>query len=69
MLKNGGTEILPEYRDSPRRPQEAMTQAANGSSHGHTVNNRPKTGGRTANTVSYSEWLSVRFTGGGVCIK
>ncbi|XP_028263839.1 sclerostin [Parambassis ranga] len=72
VLKNDATEILPEYRESARTPQEAMPQASNGSSN--TMNNRAKGGGRTANTVSYSaselscrELRSTRYITDGSC--
>ncbi len=59
VLKNDATEILPEYRENTRTPQEAIIPAANGSSgnnnHSNTMNNRAKNGGRTANTVIYSK--------------
>lgn len=50
-LKNDATEVLPDDRE--RSPNEPATQAANGSSN---TGNRPKSGGRTANTVSYSKY-------------
>jgi len=59
VLKNGATEILPEYRGST--PQEAILQENNNQNnnnnhnHNNSNSNRAKTGGRTANTVSYSE--------------
>lgn len=55
VLKNGATEILPEYRENTRTPEDAVTQASNSSSSS-SVNNRAKNGGRTANTVTYSKF-------------
>lgn len=71
-LKNDATELLPEYTESSRSPQEeAMLRASNGS---NSVNNRAKSGGRTANTVSYSaselscrELRSTRYITDGSC--
>ncbi|KAM9336123.1 sclerostin [Symphorus nematophorus] len=69
VLKNDGTEILPEYNreDTQRTPQEKeatiQATASNGSNNNNNnsnnsntmnMNNRAKNGGRTANTVSYS---------------
>ncbi|KAI3365490.1 hypothetical protein L3Q82_010572 [Scortum barcoo] len=73
VLKNGATEILPEYRESP--PQEALIQAASdGANNSNSVNNRAKSGGRTAHTQSYSaselscrELRSTRFITDGSC--
>lgn len=58
VLKNDATEILPEYAEDTRTPQEAILQASNGrnNSTGNSMNNRAKLGGRTANTVSYSKF-------------
>ncbi|KAM6897645.1 sclerostin [Xenentodon cancila] len=71
VLKNDATEILPEYTENTRIPQEAMPQPSNGSS---SMNNRAKNGGRTANTVSYSaselscrELRSTRYITDGSC--
>ncbi|XP_070783568.1 sclerostin [Enoplosus armatus] len=82
VLKNDATEILPEYRENTRTPQEAILQASNGSnnnnnnnnSNSNSMNNRAKNGGRTANTVSYSaselscrELRSTRYITDGSC--
>ncbi|XP_030257211.1 sclerostin [Sparus aurata] len=76
VLKNDATEILPEYREETRTPQEAITQATNGSNNINTnsMNNRAKSGGRTASTVSYSaselscrELRSTRYITDGSC--
>ncbi|XP_073346161.1 sclerostin [Pagrus major] len=76
VLKNDATEILPEYREDTRTPQEPITQATNGSNNINTnnMNNRAKSGGRTANTVSYSaselscrELRSTRYITDGSC--
>lgn len=56
VLKNGATEVLPEHRENSRGAREEMTPAPNGSSQGNSVDNRAKSGGRAANTVSYSEY-------------
>ncbi|XP_008295629.1 sclerostin [Stegastes partitus] len=77
-LKNDATEILPEYRENARTPQEAIPQASSGnsssSSGSNTQNNRAKNGGRAANTVTYSaselscrELRSTRFITDGSC--
>lgn len=59
VLKNDATEILPEYNENSRTPEEAMLQASHGrnNSNSNNVNNRAKNGGRGANTVSFSEYL------------
>ncbi|XP_040922470.1 sclerostin [Toxotes jaculatrix] len=76
VLKNDATEILPEYSENTRTPQEATLQANNGSnnSNSNTMNNRAKNGGRAANTVSYSaselscrELRSTRYITDGSC--
>ncbi|XP_041672307.1 sclerostin [Cheilinus undulatus] len=80
VLKNDGTEILPEFRENTGTPREAVVQAtSNGnnnsnSNNGNSVNNRAKNGGRTANTVSYSaselscrELRSTRYITDGSC--
>ncbi|GAA6214580.1 sclerostin [Lates japonicus] len=76
VLKNDATEILPEYTENTRTPQEAIPQANNGrnNSNSNTMNNRAKNGGRTANTVSYSaselscrELRSTRYITDGSC--
>ncbi|CAK6964995.1 sclerostin [Scomber scombrus] len=68
VLKNDGTEILPEYTENSRTPQEAVLQSSNGNNNNNNNNNnhhnqnnnntmnnnRAKNGGRAANTVSYS---------------
>lgn len=71
-LKNDATEILPEYRENTRTAQEAILQAAN--NHSNSMNNRAKTGGRSANTLSYSaaelscrELRSTRYITDGSC--
>ncbi|XP_056285930.1 sclerostin [Pseudoliparis swirei] len=78
VLKNGATEILPEYRGST--PQEAILQENNNQNnnnnhnHNNSNSNRAKTGGRTANTVSYTtaelscrELRSTRYITDGSC--
>ncbi|XP_038592324.1 sclerostin [Micropterus salmoides] len=76
VLKNDATEILPEYRENTRTPQEAILQApsASNNNNSNTLNNRAKNGGRTANTVSYSaselscrELRSTRYITDGSC--
>ncbi|XP_026170596.1 sclerostin [Mastacembelus armatus] len=76
VLKNDATEILPEYAENTRTPQEATQQASNGSSNSHsnTMDNRAKNGGRATNTVSYSaselscrELRSTRYITDGSC--
>ncbi|XP_018534887.1 sclerostin [Lates calcarifer] len=76
VLKNDATEILPEYTENTRTPQEAIPQANNArnNSNSNTMNNRAKNGGRTANTVSYSaselscrELRSTRYITDGSC--
>ncbi|XP_029312992.1 sclerostin [Cottoperca gobio] len=81
VLKNDATEILPEYRENSRTPQEAIPQASNGnnnnnssSSSSSSLNNRAKGGGRSANTVTYSaaelscrELRSTRYITDGSC--
>ncbi|XP_069016230.1 sclerostin [Embiotoca jacksoni] len=85
VLKNDATEILPDYRESSRTPQEATLPASDGSNNNNNnnnnnnsntmnVNNRAKSGGRTANTVSYSpsevscrELRSTRYITDGSC--
>ncbi|KAK9530058.1 hypothetical protein VZT92_011591 [Zoarces viviparus] len=87
VLKNDATEILPEilpeYRGNIRTPQEAILQVLNSNSNNNnnnnnsnsnSMNNRAKTGGRTANTVSYSaaelscrELRSTRYITDGSC--
>ena len=59
VLKNDGTEILPEYRENSRTPLETILQTANGNNNNNnnnTLNNRAKSGGRSADTVSYSKY-------------
>lgn len=76
VLKNDGTEILPEDSENTRTPLEAILQATNGNNNNNSnaVNNRAKNGGRTANTVSYSasevscrELRSTRYITDGSC--
>ncbi|KAL7372763.1 hypothetical protein ABVT39_021891 [Epinephelus coioides] len=81
VLKNGGTEILPEYRENTRTPHETVLPASNGgnnnnnnNNNSNSMNNRAKSGGRTANTVSYSaselscrELRSTRYITDGSC--
>ncbi|XP_068161612.1 sclerostin [Antennarius striatus] len=76
VLKNGATEILPEYTENTRTPHEATTHALNGSDDNDisSVNNRAKNGGKTANTVSFSaselscrELRSTRYITDGSC--
>ncbi|XP_023263482.1 sclerostin [Seriola lalandi dorsalis] len=76
VLKNDATEILPEYRENTRTPQEAIPQANNGSnnSNSNSMNNRAKNGGRGANSVSFSaselscrELRSTRYITDGSC--
>uniref|UniRef100_A0A3Q0S9I2 Sclerostin n=1 Tax=Amphilophus citrinellus TaxID=61819 RepID=A0A3Q0S9I2_AMPCI len=76
VLKNDGTEILPEDRENTRTPLEAILQPTNGNNNNNSnaVNNRAKNGGRTANTVSYSasevscrELRSTRYITDGSC--
>ncbi|XP_058477798.1 sclerostin [Solea solea] len=74
VLKNDATEILPEYRENTRTVQEAVPQANSGRNSSSTANNRAKTGGRGANTVSYSaselscrELRSTRYITDGSC--
>nr|XP_020472155.1 sclerostin [Monopterus albus] len=76
VLKNDATEILPDYTENTRTPQEAVLQASNvrNSSNSNTMNNRAKNGGRTTNTVSYSaselscrELRSTRYISDGSC--
>nr|XP_046233753.1 sclerostin [Scatophagus argus]XP_046233754.1 sclerostin [Scatophagus argus]XP_046233755.1 sclerostin [Scatophagus argus]XP_046233756.1 sclerostin [Scatophagus argus] len=78
VLTNDATEILPEYRENSRTPQEAIKQASNGSNdnnnNNNSMNNRAKNGGRTANAVSYSaselscrELRSTRYITDGSC--
>nr|XP_054605344.1 sclerostin [Nothobranchius furzeri] len=72
VLKNGATEILPDYRENTRTPQQAVLQTPNGN---NTMNNnRAKGGGRNSNTVSYSasemscrELRSTRYITDGSC--
>lgn len=73
VLNNDATEILPEYRESTRTSQQTM-RASNSGSNNHTLNNRAKNGGRTANTISYSaselscrELRSTRYITDGSC--
>lgn len=72
VLKNGATEMLPDYRENTRTPQE-MTRASIGGNN-NTLNNRAKHGGRAANTNSYSaselscrELRSTRYITDGSC--
>lgn len=72
VLKNGATEMLPDYRENTRTPQE-MTRASSGGNN-NTLNNRAKHGGRAANTNSYSaselscrELRSTRYITDGSC--
>uniref|UniRef100_UPI0037E710F1 sclerostin n=1 Tax=Semicossyphus pulcher TaxID=241346 RepID=UPI0037E710F1 len=76
VLKNDGTEILPEYRENSGTPREATLPASNGgnSNNSNTMNNRAKNGGRSANTVAYSaselscrELRSTRYITDGSC--
>lgn len=76
VLNNDATEILQtEYRANARTPQQVMARASNsGGSNNHTLNNRAKNGGRTANTISYSaselscrELRSTRYITDGSC--
>ncbi|KAM7370472.1 hypothetical protein PAMP_010019 [Pampus punctatissimus] len=80
VLKNDATEILPEYRENSRTPQEAILQPSNGNNNNNnnnnnnTMNNRAKNGGRATNTVSYSaselscrELRSTRYITDGSC--
>ncbi|XP_008312632.1 sclerostin [Cynoglossus semilaevis] len=76
VLKNDATEILPEYNENSRTPEEAMLQASHGrnNSNSNNVNNRAKNGGRGANTVSFSaselscrELRSTRYITDGSC--
>ncbi|XP_033974981.1 sclerostin [Trematomus bernacchii] len=78
VLKNDGTEILPEYRENSRTPLETILQTANGNNNNNnnnnTLNNRAKSGGRSADTVSYSaselscrELRSTRYITDGSC--
>ncbi|XP_053270233.1 sclerostin [Pleuronectes platessa] len=73
-LKNDATEILPEYRENTRTPQQDanLPQASNG--RNNTVNNRAKNGGRNVNAVSFSaaelscrELRSTRYITDGSC--
>lgn len=73
VLKNDATEVLPEYRENARTPQEAILPAASGN-NSNTVNNRAKSGGRTGNTATYSaselscrELRSTRYITDGSC--
>ncbi|KAM4623850.1 sclerostin [Polymixia lowei] len=78
VLKNDATEIIPEYTEDARTPQEAV-RASNGNTNNNnnnnTMNNRAKNGGRrTANTVTYSaselscrELRSTRYITDGSC--
>ncbi|KAM8888495.1 sclerostin [Synchiropus picturatus] len=82
VLKNDATEILPDYRGINRAPHEAILSSSSSSSsnnnnnnnNNNTVNNRPKNGGRSANSVSYSaselscrELRSTRYITDGSC--
>lgn len=62
VLKNDGTEILPEDSENTRTPLEAIVHASNGNTNSSSsaLNNRAKNGGRAANTVSYSEYYGNR---------
>lgn len=73
VRNNDATEVLPEYRGNSRTPQ-VMTRGSNSGSNNHTLNNRAKNGGRTANTISYSaselscrELRSTRYITDGSC--
>lgn len=74
VLNNDATEVLPEYRANSRTPQQVMPRVTNSGSSNHTLNNRAKNGGRTANTISYSaselscrELRSTRYITDGSC--
>ncbi|KAK2820681.1 hypothetical protein Q5P01_023640 [Channa striata] len=76
VLKNDATEILPEYTEETRTPQEEPGQANNGrnSSNGNSMNNRAKNVGGATNTISYSaselscrELRSTRYITDGSC--
>ncbi|KAM9715623.1 sclerostin [Menidia menidia] len=80
VLKNDATELLPEYRENTRTAHEANRQTPNiihnnnNNNNNSMNNNRAKTGGRTANTVSYSaselscrELRSTRYITDGSC--
>lgn len=59
VLKNDGTEILPERRENT--PLEAILQPSNSNNNNNNnnsnaMNNRAKNGGRAANAVSYSKY-------------
>ncbi|KAE8283877.1 Sclerostin domain-containing protein 1 Ectodermal BMP inhibitor [Larimichthys crocea] len=61
VLKNDGTELLPEYSTRTAREEAATPPTDNSNSNSNSsnsnsnsMNNRPKNGGRTANTVTYS---------------
>lgn len=71
VLKNDGTEILPERRENTRTPLEAILQPSNSNNNNNNnnsnaMNNRAKNGGRAANAVSYSkydkdDWTNVKY--------
>ncbi|KAM3859317.1 sclerostin [Diretmus argenteus] len=75
VLKNDATEIIPEYTEDTRTPQEATQASNDNNSNNNTMNNRAKHGGRrAANTVSYSaselscrELRSTRYITDGSC--
>ncbi|XP_004556841.3 sclerostin isoform X2 [Maylandia zebra] len=79
VLKNDGTEILPERRENTRTPLEAILQPSNSNNNNNNnnsnaMNNRAKNGGRAANAVSYSasevscrELRSTRYITDGSC--
>ncbi|XP_061564658.1 sclerostin [Cololabis saira] len=75
VLKNDATELLPEYTENPRTPQEAMPQPAMPQpANGSSSSNRPNGGGRPPNAAPYSaselscrELRSTRFITDGSC--
>lgn len=72
VLNNDATEVLPDLTRTPQ--QQVTARASHSGSNNHTLNNRAKNGGRTANTISYSaselscrELRSTRYITDGSC--
>ncbi|XP_020500634.1 sclerostin [Labrus bergylta] len=79
VLKNDGTEILPEFTENTGTPilqanNNNNNNNNNSNNNGNSMNNRAKNGGRTGNSVSYSaselscrELRSTRYITDGSC--
>ncbi|TKS89406.1 Sclerostin Precursor [Collichthys lucidus] len=79
VLKNDATELLPEYstrtaQEEAATPPTDNSNSNSNNSNSNSMNNRPKNGGRTANTVTYSaselscrELRSTRYITDGSC--